>query len=196
VSISSDVDTNSTESHGEYDSERDSDVGLHMEDDVDTLDGVDLHGDVEMDRNGGEEEKVEEDDEKEEEEVDEDEQEDENENGDNGKEPQTIGQGEMVDTLADDAATMVDNQATVLPEQGQQMYEHTPQPHPPAPTTQPHNQEPLPRPQTPETHSLSGLEFLRLVTLQNHRPAVPTLREAEAAGNFSDVNVKQQLLSE
>ena len=34
------------------------------------------------------------------------------------------------------------------------------------------------------------------MTPQKPRPAVPTLREAEAAGNTSDVNVNQQLLSE
>jgi hypothetical protein len=34
------------------------------------------------------------------------------------------------------------------------------------------------------------------VTLQNPRPAVPTQREAEAAGNTSDVDVDQQLLIE
>jgi hypothetical protein len=46
--------------------------------------------------------------------VDEDEEEDE----DNGKEPRTIGQGEMVNTSADDVDTMVDDEPTVLPEQG------------------------------------------------------------------------------
>jgi len=30
---------------------------------------------------------------------------------------------------------------------------------------------------------------------QKPRPAAPTLRETEAAGNISDVNVEQQLLS-
>ena len=39
--------------------------------------------------------------------MDEDEKEDEDE--DNGKEPRTIGQGEMVNTLADDADTMLDD---------------------------------------------------------------------------------------
>jgi hypothetical protein len=33
-----------------------------------------------------------------------------------------------------------------------------------------------------------------LVTPQKPRPAAPTLREAEAAGNTSDVDVEQQLL--
>jgi len=31
---------------------------------------------------------------------------------------------------------------------------------------------------------------------QNPRPAVPTLQEAEAAGNSSDVNVDQQLIGQ
>jgi hypothetical protein len=34
------------------------------------------------------------------------------------------------------------------------------------------------------------------VTPQKPRPAAPTLREAEAAGNISDVEVEQQLLDE
>jgi len=34
------------------------------------------------------------------------------------------------------------------------------------------------------------------VTPQKPRPAAPTLREAEAAGNTSDVDVEQQLLGE
>jgi hypothetical protein len=124
--------------------------------------------------------------------VDEDEEEDE----DNGKEPRTIGQGEMVNTSADDVDTMVDDEPTVLPEQGQEMREHTPRPQPPAPAPRPQTPEPPPRPRTPETHTLSGLEFLGLVTPQKPRPAAPTLREAEAAGNTSDVDVEQQLLGE
>jgi hypothetical protein len=46
------------------------------------------------------------------------------------------------------------------------------------------------------THTLSGLEFIGLATPQKPRPAEQTLREAEAAGNTSDVNVEQQLLGE
>jgi len=124
--------------------------------------------------------------------VDEDEEEDE----DNGKEPRTIGQGEMVNTSADNIDTMVDDGPTVLPEQGQEMCEHTPRPQPLAPAPRPQTPEPPPRPRTPETHTLSGLEFLGLVTPQNPRPAAPTLREAEAAGNTSDVDVEQQLPGE
>jgi len=124
--------------------------------------------------------------------VDEDEQEDE----DNGKEPRTIGQGEMVNTSADATDTMVDDQPTVLPEQGQEPGEHTPRSQPPAPAPQPQTPEPPPQPRTPETHTLSGLEFLGLVTPQKPRPAARTLGEAEAAGNPSDVDVEQQLLGE
>jgi len=41
-----------------------------------------------------------------------------------------------------------------------------------------------------------GWSIWGLVTPQKPRPAVPTLREAEAAGNTSDVDVNQQLLIE
>lgn len=44
---------------------------------------------------------------------------------DDGKEPQTISQEEMVHTSADDIDTMVANQPSVLPEQRQEMREHT-----------------------------------------------------------------------
>jgi len=100
-----------------------------------------------------------------------------------------IGQEEMVNTSADDADTMVDDQPTVRPAQGQKMREHTPRPQPPAPAPRPPTPEPCPRPRTPETHTLSWLEFLGLVTPQKPDPAAPTLREAEAAKNTSDVDV-------
>jgi len=192
VSISSDDYTDSPESHGEYDSEGDSDVDMRMEDDVDAPDGVDLDGDVDMERDGEDEEDEEEDDEKEEEEVDEEEDEDEDE--DNGKEPRTIGQGEMVNTSADDTDTMVDDQPTGQPEQGQEMCEYTPQPQPLAPAPRPQTLEPRPQPRTLETHTLSGLEFLGHVTPHKPRPVAPTLRESEAARNTSDVDVDQQVL--
>jgi len=138
MSIFSEDDTDSTKLDVEYDSEHESDVYKRMEDDVDALDGVDLDGDVDMERDGEDEEDHEEEDEKEEEAVDENEDEDEDE--DYGKDPGTIGQGEMVNTLADDADTMVDYEPTVLSEQGQEMREHTPRPQPPVPA---------PHPQTP-----------------------------------------------
>jgi hypothetical protein len=115
VSISSDDDTNSTESDGEYDSECHSDVDLGMENAVDAPDGVDLAGDVDMERDSQDEEDEEEEDEKEEEVVDQDGEEDE----DNGRESQMIGQGEMVNSSADDADTMVGDEPTVPPEHGQ-----------------------------------------------------------------------------
>jgi len=120
----------------------------------------------------------------EEEEVEEEEHdqevEDEDEDEDDGKEPQTIGQGEMVNTLADDIDTMVDDQPTVLPKQVQEMCEHTPRPQSPARAA---------RPQSSETHPLSGREHLGLVTPQKPRPVVPTVRDPEAARNTPDAAV-------
>jgi len=130
----------------------------------------------------------------EDEELDEDEVEDKDE--DDGKEPRTIGQGGMVNTSADDVDTMVDDQPIVLREQCQEIREHTPRPQPPAPAPRPQTPDPHPRPQTPETHTLCRLEHLGLVMPQKHRPAVPMQREAEAAGNTSDVYVDHQLLIE
>ena len=167
-----------------------------MDGDVDTPDCVDLDGYVgmETDADDEEEEDEEEEDETEEEEVDEEEEEDEDE--DDGKEPWTIGQGEIVDTSADDVNTMVDDQPILLPKQGQKMGEHTPPPPPQAPAPRPQTPDPRPRPLTQETHPLSVLQYLGLMTPQKPRPAVPTLREAQAAGNTSDVDVDQQLLGE
>jgi len=160
---------------------------MRIEDDVDALDSVDLHGDVDMERDGDDEEEEDEVEEDEEKVDEEEEEEEEEEDEDDAKEHRTIGQGEMVDTSADNVDTMVDDQRIVLPEQGQEMRKHTPRPQPPAPA---------PRPRTLETNPLSGLEHLGLVRPQKPRPAVPTLREAEAAGNTSDVDVDQQLLIE
>jgi hypothetical protein len=191
MSTSSEDDTDSTESHGEYDSELAPDVDMCMEDDVDAPDGFDLDGDVDMKRDG-------EDDEEEDEEK-EDEEEVEDQDEDDGKEPQMLGQGEMVNTSADDVHTRVDNQAFMLPEQCQEMYEQTQQPQPLAPARWPQTPEPRPQTRTPETHPLSGLEYLGLVTPEKPRPAVPTMRKAEAAGNTSyvdmDVDVDQQVVT-
>jgi hypothetical protein len=115
--------------------------------------------------------------------VDEDEEEDKDE--DDGKKPRTIGEGEMVNTSADDVDTMVDDQPIVLPELCQEMREKTPRQQTP---------DPRPRPRTSETHPISGLEYLGRLTPQTPRPAVPTQREAEAAGNTLDMDVDQQLL--
>jgi hypothetical protein len=55
-----------------------------------------------------------------------------------------------VNTSADDADTMVDDEPTVLPEHAQEMRENTPWPEPPAPAPQPKAPAPAPRPQTSE----------------------------------------------
>jgi hypothetical protein len=91
---------------------------MHVEDDVEAPDGVDLDGDVDMEKEGDGDE--EEDEEKE------DEEEVEDQDEDDGKEPRMLGQGEMVNTSADDVDTKLDDQPIVLPEQGQEMREHTP----------------------------------------------------------------------
>jgi len=198
MSISSHDDTDSTrKSDSDHDSEHDSDVDMLMEDDVHAPDGVDLDGDVNMERDSDNDE---EEDEEEEGEEKEDEEEDENEEKDNdeddGKEPRTIGQGEMVNTSADNVDTMVDDQPIVLLEQCQEMHEYTPRPQPPAPAPWSQTAEPYPWTPTPETHPLSGREHLGFVTSQKPRPAVSTLQEAEAARNTSYVDVDQQLLIE
>jgi hypothetical protein len=54
------------------------------------------------------------------------------EDEDNGKEPRTIGQEEMVNTSADDADSIVHTQPTVLPEQSKEMCGQTPWRQPPA----------------------------------------------------------------
>jgi len=206
ASFSSDDDTDSTEeSDSEYDSAQDSDVNMRMEDDVDAPCSVVLDGDVVLERDGDDEE---EEDEEEEDEVEKDEEEEDqdevqDEDDDDGKEPRRIGQGEMVNTSADDVNTVVDDQPIVLPVQGQEMHDHTPRPQPLAPAPRPQPLDPAPRPQTldprprrrtPETHPLGWLEYSGLVTPHRACPAVPTLREAEPPGNTSDVDVNQQLL--
>jgi len=184
---------------------------------VDALDSIDLNDNVDMDRDGDdeeeedeveedeedkdeEEEDEEEEEENEEEEEDEeegkDEDEEEDEDEDDGKEPWTIGQEERVNSSADDVDTIVDDQPIVLPEPGQEICEYTPQPQPPAQAPQPQTPESHPQPRTPETHPLSGLKHLGVATAQKYHLAVPTLREAEAAGNTLDVDVDEQLLIE
>jgi len=189
MSISSDDDTDTTEqSDSQFDSKLDPDVHMRMEDDVDAPDGVDFDGDVDMERDSYDKVKEHESKEDEEEEEDEDEGE--------GKEPRTTGQEAMVNSSAEFVDTVVDDQPIMLPAQGQEMRKHTPRPQPLAPTPGPQTPDPRPRPQTPETHLLSGLQHLGLLTTQKPRPAVPTLREPEAAGNTSAVDVDQQLLIE
>jgi len=119
VLIRSDDDTDCTmEYDGKYVSQHQFHLDVNMQDDVDALCGIDLHGDVDMERDGDDEEEQdeEEEDEEEEDEEEEDEDEKEDEYEDDGKEPQTIGQGEMVNTSADGVDTMVDDQPMELPE--------------------------------------------------------------------------------
>jgi len=188
VSISSYDDTSSTkELDGAYDSEHESDVDMRMEDDVDAPDGIDLDSDLDMESDGHNEE---------EEDVEEQDEEEEDEEEDYGKEPRTISQGETVHTLAADVDTIVDNQRIMPPEQGQAMGEHTPWPDPPVPATPPQTPDLRPQPRMRETHPLGGLLDLGLATPQKPRLAVPSPREAEAAGNTPDVDVDQQLLGE
>jgi len=85
-------------------------MDLRIEDDLDAPHSVGLDSDVDMERDGDNED---EEDEAEEDEEEEDDDKDEVE--DDGKEPQTIGQGEMVNTSTDDVDTMVDDQPSVLP---------------------------------------------------------------------------------
>jgi hypothetical protein len=144
--MSLDDDPDSTESDGGFHTEHDLDVDMCMGADVDAPDSVDLDGDVDMTRNSDneeeeyeveEEDKVEEDEEKEEDEV---------EVEDDGKGPQTISQGEMVNTAADGEDSMADNQRIVLPEQGLEMRNLTPGPHPPVAAPLPQTREPRPGP--------------------------------------------------
>jgi len=157
MSVSSDDDTNSTEeSDGKYDPELDCVVDMRMEDDAETPDRVDFDGDVDMERDG-------ENDEEEDEQGEDEEEEDEDEEEDNGKEPWTIGLGEMVNTSAENEDAMVDDQQIVQSEQGQEMCENTPRPQPPAPA---------PRPQTPSLsydHELSRLVGWSFCGLWRHK---------------------------
>ena len=81
------------------------------------------------------------------------------------------------------------------PEHGHEMCEHTPPPQPVTPAPRPRSPEPPSPPRTAEIHTLTGLDFLELVTAQTLRPVAPTPREAQFAGIMSDVDVDQHLLS-
>jgi len=149
---------------------------------VDGLYGVDFDGDVDIERAGDNEKQ---DDEEEEDEEEGEEEEEEEEDKDDGKEPRMIG-----------PELMVDNQLIMLSVQGQEMCGHTPRPQSAAPTPCMETLQPRPRPRTAETHPLSGRDILGLVPQQRHRPAVPTVREAEAARNTSHVDVDKELVGE
>ena len=77
---------------------------------MDAPDGVDLDGDLDMECVGDNDEEIDKEKEDEEEVKDEGEDEEEEVDEDDGKEPQTLGQEEMVNTLADDVDTMVEDQ--------------------------------------------------------------------------------------
>jgi len=104
---------------------------MHMENNLDTPYSVDLDGEVDMEKDGDDEEKEDEEDEDEEEQEDDNEAEDKNE--DDGIEPQTIGQGEVVYTSADDVDTVVEEWLFVLHKGAQEMCQHTRRPHTPVP---------------------------------------------------------------
>jgi hypothetical protein len=138
---------------------------MRMQDDVDAADDLDLDDNMDMERDGddeveevGEEEYTEEVDEEEDEEEEEDKDDEEDKDEDDGKEPRTISWGHMVNTSADSVDTMVDDRPIMLPEQGQEMREHSPWPQPPASAARPQTLEPRSQSQTPATHSLSGQE--------------------------------------
>jgi len=154
---------------GECDSEIDSDVVMCVEDIVDALDGVHLDGDenMEMDVDVEEEQDEEEQDEEKEDKEEENQDEEEDKDEDDGKEPRMIGQGESVNTFADNVDTMVDNQPIVLPEQDQVICKYTQQPQPPASAPLPYTPDPCPSPWTPETHPICSLQHLGIVTPQN-----------------------------
>jgi hypothetical protein len=59
----------------------------------------------------------------------------EDKDADDGKQPRTIGQEEMVNTSAYNVDPMVDDQGLVLHEQGQERCEHTSRPETPEPCT-------------------------------------------------------------
>jgi hypothetical protein len=102
----------------------------------------------------------------------------------------------MIHTSADDVDTMVDDQPIMLPAQRLLMREYTPPPQPRAPAPWPETPKHRPRPRTPETHLITGLEHLRLMMLQRPPLAVPTLGGGEAAASTLDVDVQKQLLRE
>lgn len=89
---------------------------------------------------------------------------------DDGKDPWTIGQREMVKRSADDVYILVDDHPIALPEQGHEMHDYTPRPQPEAPAPWPQIPEHCPRPRTQKTNPLSGLEDLGLATLAKTSP--------------------------
>jgi len=117
--FSDDVTYSSDELDGKYVSEHYPDVEQHTHANVDTPDDIDFNGDVNFETDGLD--KKVDDEEEPEEEVqakmeEEDKEEEEDNYEDDGKEPLTMGQGEMVKTSDDNIDTMVDDQSILLPE--------------------------------------------------------------------------------
>jgi hypothetical protein len=106
--------------------------------------------------------------------------------------------GEMVNPSADDVYPLVDKGPSVLPDQGQEMHEHTPQPEAPVPTPWPEALEPCPGQQPPATHPLSRLHLLGLVMPQKPHTVVTTQGEAGVPRMSSavdrELDREQQLL--
>jgi hypothetical protein len=101
----------------------------------------------------------------------------------------------MLNTSAYDVDSMDDDQPMGCAEHSQVMREHTPLPQPLASASWPETPQTGPLPWTPESSPLYGVEMLWLVTSQKPHTAVPTLREAETAGNTLDVDLDHILLS-
>jgi len=163
---------------------------MRMEDDMDAPCGVDLVCDEGLTRDSDDfEEEVEDIEDEAVEEEEEKEEEDENVN--DGKEPRTIGQGEIVTTSADNVDAMIVNQPIMIPEQGQEMEKHTPGPQLPEPAPWPETPQPCPPPQTPEIHPLTWLESFGLVMAQICCAGLPAPQGSEGARITLDVNVNQ-----
>jgi hypothetical protein len=110
------------ESDSEYDTEHHSNLYSHFEDDGEAPHSIDLPGDVNMETNFVTDYEEEE---EEEEEQEEDVDKEKGVNGDDGKEPQTIGQEEMVNSSVHDVDTTIDYQPIMIRKQGEEMGEHT-----------------------------------------------------------------------
>jgi hypothetical protein len=98
--------------------------------------------------------------------VDEDGDQHKDEDEDDGKESRMIGQRVMVNPSAEKSDTMIADSPPRLPEQRQEMCNHTLRPQPWAPAPRLETPQPPPRPHTPETHTLTGLQFLGVVEPQ------------------------------
>jgi hypothetical protein len=102
--------SDSTESDGNDDSEHHLKVDIRIEEDVDAPDSIDSAGDVDKEWHGANKDvpnKEKEDEEEEGQYEAENKDAEDNMNEDDGKEPRTIGQGEMVKTLAYNVDTMI-----------------------------------------------------------------------------------------